>query len=488
MPADLPASGWRARAPLVALLLGFGLSRVIAVRCGLRFDTYPLGHFWQYLDPPLLRDHLLESVWYLHSQPPLFNLLLGVVLKLPFPPPALFAVLYLAIGLGLALTMDALMRRLGAAAWTAAGVTLLFAVSPPALYFEHFLFSEYPTMLLLCTAALALHRFLSTGRRRDGWAAFGLMAAVVLTRSLFQLPWLLAVVAGLALPATPAWRRAIAGAAAPAVIVIAAFCLRNLLLFGTASTSSWFGMNLMSSVDFAWPASERRGLVERGEVGPIVSVPAFSPVGQYRGVVALPPPTGIAVLDVESTESGSPNYNHAAYATVAPLYAHEALRLLASHPARYLHASAAAASLFFRPASDYEYFRDFRQRMPRWDALYRFGLYGQLTAGGPGVAGPAGFPLAVSAPNIGWFILLTTPLLLWLGLCRRRAAARRGDQAAAGTLAFIIVTIVYLMLVGTLLNIGENQRYRFMTEPFLFVLAAVAWSANRRRRRQAPPR
>jgi hypothetical protein len=474
LPAVAARRGWRTRAPLGTLLVGFIASRLIAAAYGFRFDTYPLGNFWQYIDPPLLRDRLLESLWYLHSQPPLFNLLLGLVLKLPLSAAGIFAAIYHAIGLALSLTMYALMRRLGAADWTAAGVTLLFIVSPPALYFEHFLFSEYPTGLLLSAAALALHRFLTTQRRRDGWLAFGLMAITIYTRSLFQLPWLLAIAAWLAWRATPAGRRAVAVAATPAVALTAALYLKNFLLFGALSTSSWFGMNLMSEVEFAWPQSERRAIVERGEVGPIFSVPAFSRVADYSGVMTLPPTTGIAVLDRETITSGAPNYNHAVYAMVAPLYARDALHVLASNPARYLHAVAAAASLFFRPASDYEYFKGFRRRLPTWDALYRVGVYGQLTATGPGVPGSEGFPLAISVPSIGWFILLATPLLLWLGIRRLRAAARSGDGAAAGTLAFIVGTIVYVVLVATMLNIGENQRYRFMIEPLLFVLCGAA--------------
>jgi len=59
------------------------------------------------------------------------------------------------------------------------------------------------------------------------------------------------------------------------------------------------------------------------------------------------------------------------------------------------------------------------------------------------------------------------------------------DDAAAGTLAFIIATVVYLVLVATALNIGENQRYRFMTEPFLFILAAAARLPRPRAAREA---
>ena len=36
----------------------------------------------QYLDPLLLKSDLLKSLFYLHSQPPIFNLFLGIVLKL----------------------------------------------------------------------------------------------------------------------------------------------------------------------------------------------------------------------------------------------------------------------------------------------------------------------------------------------------------------------------------------------------------------------
>src|SRR5262249_1718458 len=143
-----------------------------------------------------------------------------------------------------------------------------------------------------------------------------------------------------AVRAAPVRRRAIAVAAGPAVILTAALYLKNFLFFGTLSTSSWFGMNLMSDVDFAWATNERNAIVECGEVGPILSVPAFSPVTEYSRVIKLPPATGIPVLDLEYTENGRPNYNHLVYAMVAPLYARDALRVLAGNPTHYVHAAA----------------------------------------------------------------------------------------------------------------------------------------------------
>ena len=69
---------------VVAVALVFGASRVAAYLAGVRFDATPLTWYWQFIDPVLLRERLLESLYCLHIQPPLFNLLLGINLKL-FP-------------------------------------------------------------------------------------------------------------------------------------------------------------------------------------------------------------------------------------------------------------------------------------------------------------------------------------------------------------------------------------------------------------------
>src|SRR5438477_6896176 len=67
--------------PLLAVIVAFAISRVIYFWLGVRFDMTPLASFDQILDPLLLRERLAESLWYLHSQPPAFNLYLGLVLK-----------------------------------------------------------------------------------------------------------------------------------------------------------------------------------------------------------------------------------------------------------------------------------------------------------------------------------------------------------------------------------------------------------------------
>jgi hypothetical protein len=45
------------------------------------FDSRKLVDAKQIADLQLLRHHLAESLWWMHGQPPLYNLYIGVVVK-----------------------------------------------------------------------------------------------------------------------------------------------------------------------------------------------------------------------------------------------------------------------------------------------------------------------------------------------------------------------------------------------------------------------
>src|SRR5262245_61176470 len=96
-------SRWPGR---LALAAAFVVVELLYRHAGVRFDVTPLDEYLQYLDPVLLRTRLLESVYYLHMQPPLFNLFLGLVLKASAAHFAgAFQLIYLGLGLGLSLTL-----------------------------------------------------------------------------------------------------------------------------------------------------------------------------------------------------------------------------------------------------------------------------------------------------------------------------------------------------------------------------------------------
>ena len=65
--------------PYFWILSIFAISRAAYYAAGVRFDITPLDKFFQIADPLLLRTRLFETLLYLHTQPPGFNLMIGVV-------------------------------------------------------------------------------------------------------------------------------------------------------------------------------------------------------------------------------------------------------------------------------------------------------------------------------------------------------------------------------------------------------------------------
>ena len=66
---------------LIYLTLIFAVTRiVIDLKIPFWYDT--INVYMQYLDPQILSHQLIQGIWYLNSQPPLFNLFLGLVLHI----------------------------------------------------------------------------------------------------------------------------------------------------------------------------------------------------------------------------------------------------------------------------------------------------------------------------------------------------------------------------------------------------------------------
>src|SRR5688572_16927100 len=73
----------RDRLALAAVVAAFGVSRVAYAIAGVRFSTEPLESTVQLVDLSLLEDDLWRSIWHLHTQPPLYNAFVGVLMQLP---------------------------------------------------------------------------------------------------------------------------------------------------------------------------------------------------------------------------------------------------------------------------------------------------------------------------------------------------------------------------------------------------------------------
>lgn len=466
------------RAPLLVLSGAYLSSRLLLFVWGIRLDPLPLATYWQHIDPPLLHERLAESLYYLHSQPPLFNLLLGVVQKIvPDHATEAFAVLYKLIGLGITLLTYLLMRRLGVGRWLAVVLTLVFIMSPACIYYENLPNYTFPVAGMLCAAAFLLYRFADGWRMRDGFAAFAVMAMLVLTRSLFQLVWYVGIVLLVAGVGPPSRRRTVVRAALLPFVLIAALYVKNALVFGTYTTSSWFGMNWYRVVTFRLPPEQIEEWIADGTVSPLAGVKTFDRVAAY--LPYLPPlvPTGIPLLDDETTSKGLPNYHHAAYLWAGKQYAADTMHIVAAHPSQWIRGMLFSGCIFFAPSSSIGYgglWEGLGLRLPVLKWVYNRLLYGQLIYHAPDPTLRETHRISRFAGHVAWFVFFGFPLLIVYGAVRLRATLRAGRRGAFPvTLAFLLATTLYVAAVSIAFEVGENNRFRFLLEPWLFTLLGL---------------
>lgn len=464
----------RHTAPLTAILVLFTASRVWAWEEGVRFDKSSLHEFWQYLDPDLLKHHLLQSVWYLHAQPPLYNLLLGVDLKVF---GSLYGgaahVLQICLGIGIALSLYALTVALGVPRWWAAGVSALFAVSPAMIVYENWLFYEYTVAALLLFSALA---FLALERRPSAWRSFvlfGLLVTICLIRASFQIVLPLAVLV-FVLWLFRSHRREIALGALVPILVLAGVSVKNWALFGTPSTSSWAGMNLMQIDQQGFRAGEEGDLQQQGVVGPISAIEVFQPLSAYTSVVPLSDRyASIPALHDQVKPSGAgANFNNITYVKISNKYMHDWVQILLHRPSVYVRGIWQGMHKASWPSTDYYFFVQNRKKIEPWVRGFDAVVLWQ-----PRVTWANNAPQG-TAYGIVFFYLCA---LIFGAVETWRVLRRRGSAA----IAFMWILLAYATVAMTLGEVAENQRIRFVSDPIVTIFVAVL-AARLVRARRAP--
>jgi len=480
---------------VVILVVAYAASRVAGALSGVRYDDSvirgtPLTDMWQLLDLRLLRDHLATSVWHLNMQPPLFNLYAGFLVKLPtgLRRPT-EVVCSLALGLVLVLCTYLLLVELHVPRLAALAVTLVCVVASPAyLLYENWLNYAYPTAALITFGAWSLARFLRTRRARFGVGFFGACAAMVLVNSSYQVEWLLVAAVPVMVVLRHQWRMVVAVAAVP-LLGVAAWYVKDFVQVGTTTTSSWLGMNLARDVLYKSPAGQIAELQRQGRMHPVASVPPFAGPEVYVPKYVHVGPSPVVAIGSFHKANGSTNFNNPLYVAVSSQYLHDDLVWIRAHPHQYANDVVNSLGVWF-VGTDQNFtdsinwpsvrsYASFYDKSVEWQPVQdpAAGLV-VFDRGRHQLAWLSGQAMAVYA-----LVVIGVPVLAW----RRR----REDPALAGTLAVLWWTTVYALTTSSLLEIGENERFRSELGPVPTVLAVAvvaalvraAWSGWERRRR-----
>jgi len=368
-------------------------------------------------------------------------------------------------------------------------VTLVCVVASPAyLLYENWLNYSYPTATLATFGAWSLARFLRTQRARFGVGFFGAYAAMVLLNSSYQVEWMLVAAVPVVVVLRQKWRTVLAVAVVP-LTVVAGWYVKDFVQVGTTTTSSWLGMNLARDVLFKSPAGQIAELQRQGRLNPVASVTPFAGPEVYAPKYVRARPSAITAIGSLHKQNGSTNFNNPLYVAISSQYLHDDLTWIRAHPHEYANDVVNSVGVWF-VGTDQNF-----TNSTNWPSVRSYaGIYDKSVEWQP-VQNPApGFvvfargwhrPAWLSGQAMAVYALaiIGAPVLAW----RRR----RDDPALAGTLAVLWWTTAYAFTTSSLLEIGENERFRSELGPVSSVLAVAvvtavvraAWSGWDRKRR-----
>src|SRR5258708_2329236 len=379
--APLPITNFRSyRNQTGLIILLFVVSRTIIALFGIHFKYEALFKYWQYLDMETLRHHLLQGLWYDHAQPPVFNILLGCIVKIAGSnAPVVFSILLKIISLVNTLLLYTILIRLTRHPWIPLLLSLIYLLSPALLIFESELFYTTFISLLLLTSAFFLSQLSGKvnephPQKTSGITIAGIfapLAVACLTRSMYHILWLAVIGAAVlfSFRKTAAFKGLFAGLAL-SLLLVGGWYVKNYVVFGQFSASSWLGMNMARTVFHDHPMKDSSR---------IEAFEPFSDINTYRKFIAGDAEKRYAGLDDRDLlqvykNDSLKNENHIAYIEISRRYMEVSKQYIKSHPLNYGKNVLQSAVMFFAPATRYPYAEKEAGKIKYYDLFYSFNL------------------------------------------------------------------------------------------------------------------
>ncbi len=423
---------------------------LIFIMCGL-FYRYALNltfhGYWQdhLLSSQLLRDDLWNSLFYLHMQPPLLNLVLGVMQKLPYHYDTMYEWLYIGLGFAAVHYLAHALALLGVRAWLTLATVAWLCIFPTFLTFAKCAYVAAHFEFCLCAAGFYYFvKYRNTPM--DFRSAFNVFMPFCLL-GLIRPQWHLGVfVLMLAIiliirRGTPCKHYCLGFATAMSPLLLV--YLKNFLVFGFFGASSWLGCNLAQVAAKIVP--DLPALVQSGEVSHFFPVLCHIDKAQiveqaWEDKGYTPPAIAHQAVSYE--------YNRLSMLSACRQDMQDSLVIIRHHPMNYLGwIENTLVNVMGVPTVSYTYCG--------WNFL---GMdYGQLPS------------LVTALLHYGSIVLYAVIPMAVLVLSLRQGYLR-DERQVIGVGIFILVV---LLVISAGFNGSEQDRMRWGQEPFYLAYAAM---------------
>jgi hypothetical protein len=443
----------------------FAVSRIVLLALGLRPDIEHLSDHWQYIDLGLLQDDYLTSLALLHSQPPLWNAILGLLLIVSSGSLDTFSLWFISfsaiLSLAIAFAIYFTLKRLAIHRGLALAASTVYILASSSYFYENIIFYPlFTAFLAICFFSAVAFAFsankLSTAYVYSLLACFSLIC-LSLTWSLFH-PYIVILTSFLILArAYKVWRVEISSSGlhnARVACILAgllitlmtlAVPIKNMILFGNFGNGSWMGMNLaqvspdrLKQCDFDAPLT-----IE--EIESSKKLTSFTSSASER-----------PILFSKRKNSGQyPNLNHIGYISRSNTCATLATQSIVDNIPAYALGSANRFLRSHRRLSDS--FLAFPIGMGDDNPIQKIANFRNTLF------------LPISNPNGNRHIApLSIPIASLVGATLLVFFPNFRNSLPAGVLEVILAgfwMMLWLYAVGHLFNGGEQERMRFTIEP-----------------------
>jgi hypothetical protein len=456
-PATLAAGAWT----FVYLLL---------CATGQRFSTHYLDFGWQLIPTETLHADPLGSVWYLHIQPPLWNLIVGCVIAWsPIPDSISLQLVLFAFGVTGVALLASLLARLFAHSVVGAILATVFMLDPQVLAGAFTPMYELPTTCgLIAVLWLVVMQPRSPRFTLISLTAVG--TAVVLTRTVFHPLWLaLLLIGSWGVVRRSVDRRTIVCTVFVPVVLIGGWMVKNEVMFDRPTLSSWFGMNLQRAVVPIATDDQLAVWAADGDISEITAAypsgfVSFSDYEPYVGACVPQHDHPSTAVVTRSGPDGPPNFNADCYLPIYDIAGDDALWVITNHPSLYLEGRWWALRAWVMEAPP-----QVLHSSAIYDAMRPVYRVAEL-----------GLPLTLPSVRLGelpWGAFdvpqhlsllqaLATMLVItagvravWRRLRRRLSSPWIHVEVVAGLI------VGWNLVVGVLFELGEQFRFRAMTDP-----------------------
>ena len=305
--------------------------------------------YWQVLDEHALLDHPLGSLCYLHSQPPVLNALVALVMRIAYrigwSPERTADGVFVTLGLMATVVLYRTVRFLTGSRALAV-VALVFVLADPAYHvYANVLFYEFLVHVLLVLLLAATVRYLRGGENRWLLVVSLLLATVSATRSLFHPLWTVGYWCFVAWLGSRTARPLHARVLAPFVVLVmllVAWPAKNAIVYGRFFEASMSAFNLARGV----PGCSRLDLLDTIPPGLPIAQRAMEHCGPDAAVTLTAPLKG----------NGMPNFNWVMHLAEAPAQEACAIAWAKQNPGEWLRRAAGQYVLSMRPSFDMGHF------------------------------------------------------------------------------------------------------------------------------------